>query len=344
MSSEKASFSNNSIDLFKFIFAFVVIAIHTAPLIMCQNPIILNSYFFLTELAVPFFFMASGYLLALKMDYPYQSNVDVYRIKKTLMRVLKLYLIWTLIYSPMALYNYMTSADSVKRCVYMFFKGFFFLGEQYNSWHLWYLLSMLYALLVIFVLLKKKLMSMKGILIISVVLCFASLFMDSFMGIDFDLLSSGQVKVRNFIDNTIVYGRFFRGMIYIPVGMFIAHKRLPSIFNWVMFVVGCFFQLFVANTIVIRGLLIVLAAIGLFGIIERIKLKDSKVYKYLRQSSTVIYFVHMYMWTLYYSVVYGQRSLGLDTFLATSVLSLLCAVIFIVFRKCLSTIANFRKK
>ena len=47
----------NQIDLFKFIMAIIVVAIHTGPLINCKNELLITIYNNITKLAVPFFFI-----------------------------------------------------------------------------------------------------------------------------------------------------------------------------------------------------------------------------------------------------------------------------------------------
>lgn len=48
--------------------AFCVIAIHTQPLVNCNNDSILSIYDSVVRLAVPFFFITSGFLLEKKCD------------------------------------------------------------------------------------------------------------------------------------------------------------------------------------------------------------------------------------------------------------------------------------
>lgn len=48
--------------------AFCVIAIHTDPLVSCNNTVVLAIYDAVVRMAVPFFFVASGFLLGKKCD------------------------------------------------------------------------------------------------------------------------------------------------------------------------------------------------------------------------------------------------------------------------------------
>jgi len=53
----------NSIDIVKWIMAIFVIAIHTHPFNNIDNDIFLLIYNYIMKSAVPFFFMASSFLL-----------------------------------------------------------------------------------------------------------------------------------------------------------------------------------------------------------------------------------------------------------------------------------------
>ena len=61
--TELSSKQYNSIDLMKLIMALVVFAIHTEPLLRCENIVVLNLYKAISDVAVPFFFIASGFLV-----------------------------------------------------------------------------------------------------------------------------------------------------------------------------------------------------------------------------------------------------------------------------------------
>jgi len=96
---------HNSIDFVKFIFAFFVVAIHTKPLINAENPIMLSLYETFLGLAVPFFFIASGFLITENQRTMPQS-VLAERVRKHLVKLIKFYLIWSAIYLPLAIYGY----------------------------------------------------------------------------------------------------------------------------------------------------------------------------------------------------------------------------------------------
>lgn len=54
----------NSIDLFKFLMAVVVVAFHTNPFDKCTSVFVNETMIIVADMAVPFFFLASGYFIA----------------------------------------------------------------------------------------------------------------------------------------------------------------------------------------------------------------------------------------------------------------------------------------
>ncbi|MCH5279924.1 MAG: acyltransferase family protein [Lachnospiraceae bacterium] len=322
--------NNNGIDLCKFIMAFAVVAIHTQPLINCTNKYINEIFNLFVSMAVPFFFLSSGYLLAVKLQYPYQGKDDIDKIKKYLIRILKLYLLWMAIYFPIALGHYIISKTSIITSALSTIRGLIFVGEQYNAWPLWYLLSTVYALILIILLLQLKL-TPKNILGVSLLISVISFGLDLIMGFD----EPAQPILRLLfllVKYSIGNGRILSGAIYIPAGMYLAHKKIPNPVNFLLLVGGFTLNFFTNNSFVSSYLLIV-TSIGLFGIIQNIKLKDSSIYPQLRSMSTIIYLIHMYIFTFYYIIVYKQKTYGPDSFIITSFIACLISVIYIQIRK-----------
>ena len=117
----------NSIDLMKFIMAMVVIAIHTQPLVNCTDFRINSIYNTVTAMAVPFFFIVSGYLLAKKCAFPYSSQ-DISKMMTYLNRIVKMYLIWTVIYTPIAIWHYISNQNTISYAILAYIRGLDFLG------------------------------------------------------------------------------------------------------------------------------------------------------------------------------------------------------------------------
>lgn len=320
----------NSIDLCKFIMAFAVVAIHTLPFADVKNVVFRNIYDTFVGLAVPFFFLASGYLLAVKMDYPYGSEGDLHRIQKQLRGMLRLYLTWTVFYAPLAIYHFIATGTPVMRALFLYFRGFVFIGVQYNSWPLWYLLSTIYSLFVIWLALKMKRTPMI-LAVVSIAAFFLSIGITELVNYNGNLPTI-MGAVQKLIKVSITNERILSGMVYIPIGMLLAHKQIPKQINWLVFVIGFVLNCYVHHAILSRFLLII-TAVSFFGSVEAVRLKDRAVYAHLRNMSTSIYLTHMYIWTFYYKIVYGGKTYGLDSFLITACVAVAIAAAGVVVKK-----------
>lgn len=313
----KQASSYNSIDLAKFFMAFCVIAIHTQPLVNCNNDFILSIYDSIVRLAVPFFFITSGFLLEKKCD----GSNDTAVIGKQMNKILRMYLIWTLIYTPLEIVHAFSSGTSLIKEILLYFRDMVFVGEHYNSWPLWYLLSTIYGLALIYYVKKKKL-SAKGLLVISIVFMMISFGIDSFVSID--NLSGVLFVSQKLIKLTIGNGRILQGLFFISLGMLLSEKS-NAFLSTLLFVFG-----FIGNCLLdgfIGSIFLTISAVGLFGIIKNIKLSNTAIWKHLREYSTIIYLIHMYVWTIYYVFAYGRKTFGIDSFIFTSIVSLIISIV-----------------
>lgn len=129
---------NNSIDVLKVVLAFLVIALHIFPVSKLSGWQGIISYEIangITRIAVPIFFIISGYFLQNKL------NNTVYLIKYA-KRVLLLFVIWQLIYLPDLIRFYNLKWFSTTQLI---------LKLIYGYWHLWYLLASVLGLGMLYV-------------------------------------------------------------------------------------------------------------------------------------------------------------------------------------------------
>jgi len=307
--------------------AVAVVAIHTNPLADCRNESLLKVYELLVNTAVPFFFIASGYVLAIKMKWPdaLDEDADIARILKQLRKIVQMYLLWTVIYLPLAVWHFVSAETSPIKAVVIYIRGFLLVGEQYNSWPLWYLLSTIYALLVIYFIFVTKKATIRNMIWLSIGSSIISVGLTQLANYEGNLPSLLHV-FQKIIMLSIYNGRIFRGLIYIPIGMLLANKKIPPLLDGLIFIVGVIVSMWTVSTVV-KNYLLILIAIALFEIIKSIRLNSSPIYLRLRNLSTTVYFVHMYIWSFYYKAVYGTKTYGLDSFLVTLIVSIGCYVV-----------------
>lgn len=309
----------NSIDLFKLIMAVLVVAAHTHPLENCTNQTILTAYGQFTQMTVLFFFLSSGYLLAAKISSVSDTAQKVKITFRHLCKIAKMYLVWSIAYLPLAIFAYRRDGMSFLRSVLDYVRGFVFIGEHYNSWHLWYLLSTIYALLLVIVMLRLRFTAKKW-LIVSICAGLLSIVMTEIAACQTPLPAPVH-HARTLISMTTTSGRILEGAFFIPIGMLLRNRNL-SLRSCLILYAGCFCAYFFVENSAVRSILFFLSAIAFFGILLHIDLKDHPVYIIFRKLSTDIYLIHMYIWTFYYSLIYKEVHFGWDSFLVTTLISL----------------------
>ncbi len=187
------------IDYFRLLAAFLIIAIHTSPL----TSYTMTGDFILTRIiariAVPFFFMTSGFFLISK----YQRSQDklVSFLKKTAL----IYGGAILLYIPINIYNDYFSMDYLLPNI---IKDVIFDGTLY---HLWYLPATMLGALIAWILVKR--LHFRKALIITGVLYLIGLFGDSYYGL-----------IEGFLPGKQLYGALFtisdhtrNGLFYAPI-------------------------------------------------------------------------------------------------------------------------------
>ena len=138
-----------ALDIAKFISAFLVICIHCGPLLDVSETGNFVLVQIIARLAVPFFFVASGFLLFQKIDLQREWNdyENKAKLKHYVGRLCKIYLIWTILYLP---FNYLlVSENGISLMeILRYLRDFFFTGSYYHlcfdcgsSYRIWFIVS-----------------------------------------------------------------------------------------------------------------------------------------------------------------------------------------------------------
>ena len=324
---EKSNEKYNAIDLFKLIMAVCVIAIHTNPLYECNSKAVISIYNTLVGVANPFFFLSSGYLIGKKY---FGGGQDSSYILRHIRKLLKLYLIWTVVYCPLAIYYYCNNNESFLFNTADFIRGFLFVGEHYNSYALWYLLSCIYGLLFIYFLIKRHADFIQIVIICNALMILGFIFTE-FVSVKESLPLILEIPTKVLWLILGPRGRIFMGAGYISIGMLFAKwAKKAKAKN----ICCCFFSA-IAVTLTggfIKSLAFVCFSTFLFSIVKDLKFRRDKVALICRRCSTVMYFSHLWIWTLYYTCAYGEKSYGLNCFIVTPCISFILGVLFSAYR------------
>ncbi len=156
------------IDVMRIVASILVVTIHTAPFEMLCPPFDFVLTKIIARLAVPFFFVTSGYFL-FKDGYP-----SLNKVKKTCLSLLKYYFLSIIIYLPVMIYNqYFYS----KNILFEMVKDFVVDGMFY---HLWYFPAVIIGIVIIVIF--KKYFSTNFVMALAFVLYMIGICGDSYYG------------------------------------------------------------------------------------------------------------------------------------------------------------------
>jgi len=291
----------NCVDLMKFIFALLIVALHKNPLTSINLDVNFFIVNYIARLAVPFYFIASGYFLFRKTSY---EEFDISVVLKYAWKIYKLYLIWTIIYMyPIIKNQILTDSNGFFHGILVWIRDFVFSGSYF---HLWYLNATVFAVLLVGILIKKKI-KIRKIIIIASVFYGIGLFEQAYFGLILPLEKYDWLwSLVKLLGNVIVTTRngLFEGFLFISLGMFFAYKpiKLKKKKAIGLFIISMI--LFFVEVITIKKLgwfrgkdmyiFLVPTSFLLFHIVSQIQLKDNLIYKELRKIGALIFYLHMW--------------------------------------------------
>lgn len=241
-----------SIDLAKFVCAILIVILHTAPFANYSRVLTIGFRNIITPIAVPFFFVASGFIAFKKIDIKSGKEQTQY-IMKHLRRILMMYLIWSAIYFVFVVIKWTRVDDFSIWNILEYVKDFFFEGS-YST--IWFLPALLVATLLVWLLHKK--LSYKNIFIIACVVYVFTLGGSSYYGLASKIpLIKGIYNIYYSFFDSIKNGVCF-GLIFVCMGAMLAEKEAVIVQKgaiWKTIVVCIIFALLLAVEEVVLGVL-----------------------------------------------------------------------------------------
>ncbi len=283
--------SYHSIDLAKLFFSIVVIVFHTYPFYETHPDIGFISSNVIGRMAIPFFFVASGYFLYI--GYSKDENY----LKKYLKRMFQLYILWSIICLPAGIHlasSYITISHPAMWIAILLI-GIFYSGTYF---HLWYMVALIFSSFICIQWIKR--FSLKSLLIFSsFLLCFAftEAYYHLFEGTVFFPILKSYFELFFTARNGLFYGLFF-----VALGIFIAkHQTFTKIkYPFIKFVLV--FILYFIETQIVRENqwaidynVYILSAPLIFYFFNWLLITSCPLqlnYTAIRQYSTIIYFSH----------------------------------------------------
>jgi surface polysaccharide O-acyltransferase-like enzyme len=317
--------------------------IHIAPLGKSNSTPILYLNFgiqnYLARIAVPFFFVCSGFLLYRKTKL---SDFSLKPTKRYAQRILKLYLLWSLIYLPIRLRGFYSSNNSIVHDTLAYIRDFIFVGSYTQ---LWYLNATFFSVIVISFLLYKK-VSPKILISIALILYLIGLTAQSWFGIVHPLQNKTPFlwKLLKVIQKVIYTTRngLFMGIIFMSIGMIFAFYNIKiskriSLLGFVISMLIMFIEVFLLKQMDFAReydmyLSLLPAVFFLFSLIKQVSLPDNIIYKKLRILSSLIFYTHLwikYIVNIIISHTYDSLSLTPIPFILILTITILVSMIIV---------------
>ena len=271
------------VDVLKFAMALCVIMIHVIALNKPWNPGTGIDY--LISLAVPFFFIASGFMLSSKTALIATAAGRNAAIRKYALRILKMYACWIAIYIPLSIWGEYAnpSEESMLRFAIVQLRSVFMFGEIRYSYPTWYLYSLCIAATAYYFIRRK------GLPVITLLIC-------GIAGITLQYIVSQEVLPKTAGNLCLSVSRMTIGMGYLWIGIMFQRHMARVMRPGIAAIAGatsCLLYLLDLpfwETVGSIAIFILAATVPSAGI-------GTKAALWMRRQSLWIYLTHMYVLT-----------------------------------------------
>lgn len=294
----------NFIDVVKLVCAALVVAIHVPPLTSVNWVLNFAVVNFISRIAVPYFFVSSAYFVFKKAYNTPDGNLDRSVIFAYVKKILRLYIIWSVIYAPFEYRNLLELSGGAT--VLQFLKYYiikFIFSASYG--HLWYLNAVIVAYILLFLMLaadiKPAFIACFSLLMYCIGLCAQSWFgfiepLRQYPRLWSVLILPGKIF-------TTSRNGLCEGLLFVVIGRFFAVYDIRMKLKTAVICFAGSFMLFAAEVFTLFRLAwireydmffgIVPTVFFLFYISLNISLPNKKIYRKMRILSALVYFSHM---------------------------------------------------
>lgn len=283
------------LDVVKFILSILVAMRHIIQVFFTtesRGHLWIGSW--LSNLAVPTFFIISGFFLFSKIE-PGQKDTKV--IKRYLLKIIKMYVIWSILYWPIDIYNWYHGSTPAGEAILYYIQSFFFASSIAQ---LWYLPALITATFLIW------LGYTRGIKIWQLLIISFALFLVTYIGDNWYL---NEMLPHIWYLRLMKYCKYFLttrngvfyGPLYVTLGLLFAKnrdqlKRIPFALSTTGAII--FIALMYLEVLRVHNINVILTAIPaaacLFIAASAINSKPHPIFTRMRAMSEWIYLSHFY--------------------------------------------------
>lgn len=298
------------LDVAKFISALLVISIHTAPFIQVNETANFILVQIVARLAVPLFFLISGFLFFHKID-PKRGCKDAQNLahlKTYVLHILRIYIMWSLLYLPILMFSWWKEGFAYTMLL-RYLRDFLFTGSYY---HLWFLPALCVSVPLVYFFYTKcsrKLMFFIALLLYSI---------GMLMNVYGDVLQTipaiaGLYEGYLEIFVTARNGLFF-GFMFVALGAILQNIDSTSYKKtWLLYFVVTFAGLIgecfllqmygFMHNLTSMYMMLIPCVVCLFGWLLSISMKASHRYARLREMSLYMYVGHIFFVFIFMQVL-----------------------------------------
>jgi len=298
----------NAIDIARVIFAILVVSAHVKPLGNVDEDSFLGiiNFFiqkYMARIAVPFFFVSSGFFLYRKMYNKREiRQVSVAYIK----RLLRQYFIWSIIYLPLSVEEFLGHKWGWYHSIKIYIRNVIFAGSFI---HLWFLPALVFSIILVSFMLIHDIHP-KVIVLVAFLFYIMGLLGQSWYGMILPIkgawpeLWTALKRVGAIIVTT--RDGLFDGFLYVAIGMYLAVRNVrlkmtTAIEYFCMSMVAMLAEVLLLQYIGFicayeMFLFAVPATLFLFLFLIELYLNENDIYKDLRIISKIIYFSHFWIY------------------------------------------------
>lgn len=324
------------LNVMRLIMAIVVVMNHLHPFDgLISNEYLINEYNFLLQTAVPFFLLTTGFFIGKKIkDFDNITEDEMRNVAKTRNKIFKLYIIFTIIYLPITIYYFYDNNYSILGSLLVFIRNVLFIGENFNSWILWYLLSEIYALTFILILFRLNNKSNKSFIIYGIFLYIFGILINLLYSMNFSgYYTNLLIKILHFF---IPKGRIFYPFIFIPLGVYISKNEKITYFimDFIIFILILVLNSIYNNEVITKTSLLLFSVIN-FKLVLNVKYENIKFSEFCKMFSEKLYFWHLFIWSVlaYVEDGYIDSNYGFKYFIQVIILILIILFFEIYFKK-----------
>lgn len=322
---------NIIIDIAKYIAAIFVIAIHTRPFKNISSEI---DFFFvdiICRFAVPFFAVCTGFYVS---SIGEKNSISL-TIKRSLYKMTKLYIFWSLIYLIYLTFSWIKSGSNI---TWLYYKGWL-QGTiiSFSFYHLWYLISMCYGLC--FFILIKRFVKEKLFIPIIIILWLLQIFgyaYDSYFHL-LPIIVKDYMNLFSSILNglTLMLPLLLTGNIIKKYGLCLSNTQIKI--GLLISVLGLIIEVYFLRWIGVERwsfvLLTLPCASFVFTALYKMGQKlnaDWHFSKYLASISLIVYCIHPIIIGI---LGYNDITYPMTVFLLTSIISTIISLIYIYIKQ-----------